>query len=693
MPGAAGEEAAPEQWLAVAAEHGLRGDLELACLEALVGAGEPPGGRLLFVNLSPSTLSDPRLPGVLRRLPDRLVLELTEQSPVVDYGRLRAELEPWIARGARLAVDDTGSGYASLEHVVELRPDYLKLTRALVVDIDLDPGRQALLRALVAFAREVGSLVVAEGVERPPELDVLRSAEVDFVQGFLLGRPQEPWPALAPGGLREQSANGVLGAPPTRRGTRAQERLQRALDAGTTHGSACEAVVDHLARQGLMPSIYFAQGGRLRCQAVRGYWQIYDGMPVGAGVIGTTFRTGEPTIVLDVAEHGDYLEAVPGVAAEICVPVHSGGRVIGALNVESPTRLGSAVVAEVDRCAELLGRTLTRLGPQRPASVSQRVARGAARLAALSDEDELERELVAVARDVSGLESAMIAVGPPDALTARCAAGPFEYVFAAMDAEELALMASWVTAGTSALTMGDSGGQGFVGHERLRRAGAGTMIVLPLAAPGHTLGLLALASRSVAVLTTEDVELLELLATQGAGALRTAAAVRELRRRASTDPLTGLGHHATFHSELPARRGLPRRGRLAVLVADIDGFKAINDTRGHASGDQVLRAMAALLTDQMPAGSGLYRVGGDEFAAVVDVGSAGDAEDLGGALRVSAPGALGTTLSIGIAIGTPGEADAALLARADAALYEVKRGGRDGVVLAAATLRARAARA
>src|SRR3954471_22157496 len=116
--------------------------------------------------------------------------------------------------------------------------------------------------------------------------------------------------------------------------------LRRALGAAATPADAARAVVDHLAATpGLMPSVYLERDGRLRCQAVRGYWQIRDGMPPTAGVIGRTFRTGEPTTELDVAASPDYLEAAVEVAAEICVPICLDGAVVGALNVESPQRL------------------------------------------------------------------------------------------------------------------------------------------------------------------------------------------------------------------------------------------------------------------------------------------------------------------------------------------------------------------
>src|SRR3954452_20302922 len=186
----------PDVTLAAAGEIGLRGDLEVACWAAMAAAGSPPAGRLLFANITPTALSQPGLVLLASRLPSRLVIEITEQVEVEDYAELRERLEPWVARGAQVAIDDTGSGYASLEHVVQLRPDFLKLTRGLVADIDRDANRQALLRALGAFAREVGAVIVAEGVERHAELEVLRDSEVDYAQGWLFGRPGAPWPEV-----------------------------------------------------------------------------------------------------------------------------------------------------------------------------------------------------------------------------------------------------------------------------------------------------------------------------------------------------------------------------------------------------------------------------------------------------------------------------------------------------------------
>ncbi len=120
-----------------------------------------------------------------------------------------------------------------------------------------------------------------------------------------------------------------------------------------------------------------------------------------------------------------------------------------------------------------------------------------------------------------------------------------------------------------------------------------------------------------------------------------------------------------------------------MLIADVDGFKAINDSRGHAAGDDVLRSMAALLRAAAPSGGRAFRIGGDEFALVFECDGESHAEQIGWQLRSDARDRLGSTLSVGLALANEDETDEALVARADEALYEVKRLGRDGVKVAA----------
>jgi diguanylate cyclase (GGDEF)-like protein len=664
----------PDVTLAAAGRLGVRGDLEVACWAAISEAGAPPAGRLLFINVAPDALGHPGLLELAGSLPSRLVIELTEQDAVQDSVLLRERLRPWIARGALVAVDDAGAGFTSLEYVAELRPDFLKLCRGMVTGVDLDPSRQAVLRATVAFAHEVGARIVAEGVERPEELAVLRDAGADHGQGWMFGRPAEPWPEEPR--VRSAAAPARSSSPPA--------RLQGDLAAATSAREAAEAVVAHLARRGLMPAVYLAQGGHLRCQAARGYWQVFDGLPPAAGVIGRCFRTGEPVVVDDVAHEPAAALTLPSVIAQACVPLRVGGTVVGVLDAESLTSLDASVLAEMERCAALLGGRLEGLGDLGSPSSAQTLARTAVQLAALDDPEDIVREAMTAARTLSGFESAMLAL--PDgheSLYVHHAEGSFGVAFAELDAAELALIAAWVAASTSSYTVGDAAGRGFAGHEPLRRAGANSLLVLPVTVSGDRRGVLVLADRANHRPTTEEVELLELLATLAASGLRMAAAVLELRERAARDPLTGLGHHATFHAALPPARAATARGRrCALLLADVDGFKAINDTRGHAAGDEVLRRMAGLLRSVSPPGGRAFRIGGDEFAMVFDCAGDAAARRIGWELQSQGRARLGTTLSIGIALAEPGESDEEVVARADAALYEVKRRGRDGVLVA-----------
>jgi PAS domain S-box-containing protein len=185
----------PDAWFADAHLAGAGTDLELLAVEQAVAAldsGALPDGVSLSVNASPSLLLDPRLRAALDPLGTdlrRVTLELTEHAAVTEYTTLHAALAPLRERGMRLAVDDTGAGYASFAHVLRLRPDEVKLDRSLVAGIDEDAARRAVVTAIVILALELGAAVTGEGVETPEELDTLCSLGVDHAQGYHLGRP------------------------------------------------------------------------------------------------------------------------------------------------------------------------------------------------------------------------------------------------------------------------------------------------------------------------------------------------------------------------------------------------------------------------------------------------------------------------------------------------------------------------
>ena len=182
----------PDEWFGEASETGQGTELELAAIRlALAALGAFSADTYLAVNVSPATILSGQLQKALEGIPvERVVLEVTEHTHVADYATLLEQLGPLRRCGLRLAVDDAGAGYSSLRHILQLRPDIIKLDRALTHRIDLDPSRRALASALVRFSEETNSKIIAEGVETYSELNTLRGLGIVAAQGYFLGRPQ-----------------------------------------------------------------------------------------------------------------------------------------------------------------------------------------------------------------------------------------------------------------------------------------------------------------------------------------------------------------------------------------------------------------------------------------------------------------------------------------------------------------------
>ncbi|HUY08595.1 MAG TPA: EAL domain-containing protein [Candidatus Dormibacteraeota bacterium] len=183
---------APDLVFTAAVTVDLDLELELACLRASVTEARSldSGGTWLSLNVSPALLTSATI--ALAEIVDKadrpIVLELTEHVVIDGYGPVRDALKR-LGPTVKLAVDDAGSGFASLRHILELRPDFVKLDISLVRDVDQDPVRQAMIAGLSSFAQRTGCDLVAEGVESVAELNELQKLGVPYVQGYLLGRP------------------------------------------------------------------------------------------------------------------------------------------------------------------------------------------------------------------------------------------------------------------------------------------------------------------------------------------------------------------------------------------------------------------------------------------------------------------------------------------------------------------------
>ena len=186
--------APPDVWFEAAAVEGVGEHLQrkvltraLALLDAL------PTDTFLTVNLDPNLLQAPEIEECLlgRARLDRLVLELTEHAPVFDYDGLLRSVARVRDRGAWIAVDDAGAGYAGLQHILTLRPQFVKLDRSLVAGLHVDPVKRSLVETVGALAGSFDAWILAEGVEQEQELQELARLGVPLAQGYLLGRPQE----------------------------------------------------------------------------------------------------------------------------------------------------------------------------------------------------------------------------------------------------------------------------------------------------------------------------------------------------------------------------------------------------------------------------------------------------------------------------------------------------------------------
>jgi EAL domain-containing protein (putative c-di-GMP-specific phosphodiesterase class I)/DNA-binding response OmpR family regulator len=187
----------PDRRFADAAAVGLGLELEAACLSAAMsGSPHLPGPGFLSLNVSPDLLLERRrLHHCLWGYDRQIVLEVTEHVAIEDYAAIREAVSN-AGADVRIAVDDAGAGFASFRHILELRPDFVKLDIGLVRDIDHDDVRQALVAGIVYFARKSGCRLIAEGIETAGERDRLRALGVHLGQGYLLGRPA-PVAALA----------------------------------------------------------------------------------------------------------------------------------------------------------------------------------------------------------------------------------------------------------------------------------------------------------------------------------------------------------------------------------------------------------------------------------------------------------------------------------------------------------------
>ncbi len=189
---------APDALFEMGEEAGLVFELDCLCRRnALRGARGLSPGKLLFLNCLPTAIHDPAFRGEvlkktleqLRLRPSDVVFEISEKEAIHNFEIFREARDYYGELGFRVALDDTGVAYGSLEAIIELSPDFIKVDLSLVRGIDTDPPRQELLRALNSVAGSINAGLIAEGIETSEELATIHSLGIPYGQGYLFGRP------------------------------------------------------------------------------------------------------------------------------------------------------------------------------------------------------------------------------------------------------------------------------------------------------------------------------------------------------------------------------------------------------------------------------------------------------------------------------------------------------------------------
>lgn len=331
----------PDQVFALAHEIGIGPELEVAALlRALDETRDLRPDRVVSVNLSPSTLTSRQLMLALPLDLNGVLIEVTEHEQVLDMAELVGALSALRQRGARVAVDDVGEGYAGLQQVMAMAPDTLKLDRSLISGVHTNPAKAALVRAIVSYANQTGAEVCAEGVEEPGELALLADLDVSYAQGWLVGRPapepcdvepeaREVWAAAAHravtvGTLEDAGDLVPVVARIAESGSLAE--LARALATIAPRLSASHIELSYVSADGSFVEALLADDG-----SFKGIHYALADYPLTERVL----RTDEAAQVVLGTRDADRAESAwmreDGVGALLMVPVRAGGRVVGLL--------------------------------------------------------------------------------------------------------------------------------------------------------------------------------------------------------------------------------------------------------------------------------------------------------------------------------------------------------------------------
>jgi len=467
--------------------------------------------------------------------------------------------------------------------------------------------------------------------------------------------------ALVAAAARQAAAAADVDAPPA-----------TAIDIGV--GTLYDAVA------GVLPSVFVLEHGRLWLVAQRGYAVVPDGIRIERGVMGRAVRLGTPQHADDVRSDPDYVPALPGVGAELALPLRFGELVVGALNLESERALPENAAELLEPLTEALAPLTEALRRSRKLDLPA-LARLFVHLGSIRDPDEIAGIAAASLSKVLPIETSQVVLW--DELS-----GPSELASWRSDSSERSLFNGHELEAARALVDPTVVCQLLELGTRVTGAGRPASLVwLPLRANGVEIGAVVAASLPDKSVDPVDLDTAALLVAHVAASLDAAFAFQRERRSAMTDSLTGVLNRRGLEERLEHELAVAQERRLplSLIVLDCDDFKEINDRAGHEFGDGLLQEVANLLAGGVPPRAAAARLGGDEFVVMLPGADADEAAELGSRIREMLAENLtdaGYPLRVSAGISTypyDGPTPTALLRTADQALYAAKNAGKDRV--------------
>jgi diguanylate cyclase (GGDEF)-like protein len=466
------------------------------------------------------------------------------------------------------------------------------------------------------------------------------------------------------------------------------DHVVEAVGACDSVGRVCHAVVSTVnVYAGGPVTVLLASADQLALVASSGTWQAPRAVPVHYGVVGLVLATGRTVVIRDASIEYCGLHPQRPVGSVVCAPVVCPDQpAIGVINIEYDRqvpdleRWGSTL----SMLGRVLGTRIQQLGGPPTESRGEQLLRHTLAFAAVTDPIELSVLACRAAVEISGLRSAVIlAREVPTAVDRErptltvaghytaCGSPALLDRIEGLDHERLSAMIDVACQHGASRTLGDPSGLDARGFEPLVDVGVRTLIATPvrglIAHPLFDAVMLVVDELAVRP-SSHTVSAMELLLANAAVCHERISTLHELQILADSDPLTGLRHRGAFRRRLASSS----EARTALLLIDIDNFKQVNDLQGHDAGDRALVEVAAALRREARAGDEVFRVGGDEFVAVLDVHDEHDAAGI--ARRMAAAAAdSGYSISVGLALRRADEPGKETLHRADQAMYLAKQ--------------------